>query len=369
MRALDYLQSKQLHRWGPDYIRHLLSRKRESAKVDGTRHLLFSFCDHWEPLFGGVMDPQADARVRAWMEGYPAMAGAFRDADGQHPKHSFFFPGEHYRPRWLDDLGRLCRRGFGEVELHLHHDGDTRESLRADVSRYVEEIASHGHFSRDRSGKPRFAFIHGNWCLANARADGRWCGVDDEVPLLFDLGCYADYTFPAPENEAQPKRVNQIFWPVGDLARRRAYEDAERARAGAKHTDRMLFITGPSALFVDGRRPRIEGSAVTSHDPASEARVSLWGDLGICVEGRPDWVFVKMHTHGAPEAEAASLLGDGGRRLHELLNKHYNDGTAWKLHYVTAREMFNIAMAAMDGASGDPNGYRDYALPKPPVLT
>ena len=46
----------------------------------------------------------------------------------------------------------------------------------------------------------RYAFIHGNWCLANARKDRRWCWVDEELPLLFDTGCYADYTFPsAPE--------------------------------------------------------------------------------------------------------------------------------------------------------------------------
>lgn len=368
MCALAYLQNKQIHRWGADYVRHMLLRRREAAAHHGTRHLLFALCDHWEPLFGGVGDAQGDARVRAWTEGYPRMAGRFRDADGCTPKHSFFFPGEHYRPRWLADLAGLSRAGFGEVELHLHHDGDTRESLAADVTRYVSEIASHGHFARAADGRARFAFIHGNWCLANARADGRWCGVDDEIPLLHELGCYADYTFPAPENESQPRVVNQIFWPTGDLARKRAYEDGERAHVGDKRSDRMLFITGPSGFFIDGKRARIEGSALTSHDPASHKRVALWGDLGICVEGRPDWVFVKMHTHGAPEPEAASLLGDGGEQLHRLLAERYNDGTRWKLHYVTAREMFNVALAAMDGKRGDPAEYRDYALPRPPAI-
>lgn len=369
MNALGYLRQKQIHRWGPDYLRHVLSRKRESAKAAGTRHLLFSFCDHWEPLFGGVNDATGDERVKAWAEGYPKMASPFRDADGRHPCHSFFFPGEHYRSRWLETLADLARGGFGEVELHLHHDGDTRASLKADIERYVREIASHGHMSRGEDGRPRFAFIHGNWCLSNARSDGRWCGVDDEMPLLHELGCYADYTFPAPENEAQPTVVNQIFWPRGDLARRRAYEGGERAKVGDKKLDRLLFITGPSGFFVDKKRFRLEGSALTAHDPATEKRVSLWGDLGICVEGRPEWVFVKMHTHGAPEREAASLLGDGGKRLHELLAHHYNDGERWKLHYVSAREMYNVALAAMDGKSGDPNDYRNYLLGKPPVLT
>ncbi|MFO0550465.1 MAG: hypothetical protein U0271_18870 [Polyangiaceae bacterium] len=368
MGLAQYLRSKQLHRWGPDYARHVLVRKRgERAPRGVTRHLLFSFCDHWEPLFEGVSDVQGDVRVRAWREGYPELARRFRDADGRHPQHSFFFPGEHYRPRWLESLAELARGGFGEVELHLHHDGDTAESLGRDLDRYVGELASHGHLSRDADGRPRFAFIHGNWCLANAREDGRWCGVDAEIPLLFQHGCYADFTFPAPDSEAQPRLVNQLFWPTGDLSARRAYEHAERARVGARYSDRMLFVTGPSAVFLDGKKPRIEASAITANFGAEPARVRTWGDLGISVAGRPEWVFVKMHTHGAPERQAEALLGAGGARLHELLAEHYNDGVEWKLHYVSARETYNIAVAAMAGKSGDPNEYRDFVLKPPPV--
>ena len=87
------------------------------------------------------------------------------------------------------------------------------------------------------------------------------------------------------------------------------------------------------------------------------------------VEGRPEWVFVKLHTHGAPDKEAASMLGEGGHSLHRILTTRYNDGRSWKLHYVTAREMYNIAMAAMHGHSGDPNDYRDHVLSPPPVAT
>jgi hypothetical protein len=41
------------------------------------------------------------------------------------------------------------------------------------------------------------------------------------------------------------------------------------------------------------------------------------------------------------------------------------NGTA--VHYVTAREMFNVARAAMDGKTGNPNSYFDYVIPPPPV--
>ena len=85
--------------------------------------------------------------------------------------------------------------------------------------------------------------------------------------------------------------------------------------------------------------------------------------------GRPEWVFVKAHTHGTQEPVSASLLGAGGEALHSVLTTRYNDGRRWILHYVTAREMYNIALAAMDGHAGDPGLYRDYLLPRPPVAS
>jgi hypothetical protein len=129
------------------------------------------------------------------------------------------------------------------------------------------------------------------------------------------------------------------------------------------------MIQGPLAL---SRRPgrlelRIDSGAITAHDPGTLARVKTWVGQNIHVPGRPEWTFVKVHTHGAPERQRASLLGDGGRSLHQALTQHFNDGRRWKLHYVTAREMYNVARAAIDGRSGDPAAFRDYLLPLPPV--
>jgi hypothetical protein len=366
--VLAALKRKNLHTWLPGYARWLASNVRPKL-VDGPRHLLFAFCDHYEPLHGDAPAAVGDARVRAWEDQYPKMAREFRDADGRPPRHSFFFPGEQYAPSYLERLGRLAKAGFGEVELHLHHDGDTAPKLRADIERYLSEYAQHGHLTRDPSGRLRYAFIHGNWCLANARRDRRWCGVDDEIPLLHDTGCYADYTFPSAPDECQPNIVNQIYWPDGDLARTRAYERGVRARVGEVKHDRILMIEGPLAL---ARRPgrlsmRIESAAVTAADPPTPARVATWVNQGIHVDGRPEWVFVKVHTHGAPEAQAASVLGDGSRELHRELTTRYNDGRAWVLHYLTAREMYNVAIAAMEGARGNPADYRDHVLKPPPV--
>jgi hypothetical protein len=108
---------------------------------------------------------------------------------------------------------------------------------------------------------------------------------------------------------------------------------------------------------------------LTGDDPPTPARVDTWVDQGIHVDGRPDWVFVKVHTHGAVEKTAASLLGNDGRAMHQHLASRYNDGSTWRLHYVTAREMYNIARAAMDGKGGDPGLWRDYVVAPPPIAS
>lgn len=365
---LSRLRAKNLHTWMGGYARDLVRRTRE--RPPRRRHLLFAVCDHYEPLWGkGTPAEVGRARVEAWRSGYARAVDGFRDADGRPPRHSFFFPGEEYAPEYLAALAELCGAGYGEVELHLHHDGDTAPKLRADIGRYLDLFAEHGHISRDGDGRYQYAFIHGNWCLANARRDGRWCGVDEEVQLLYETGCYADFTFPSAPDECQPDRVNEIYWPTGDLSRRKAYDRGERARVGERRDDRLLMITGPLALTRRPGRlaPRIESSAIDHSDAPTPERVHDWVRQSICVEGRPEWVFVKVHTHGAPERNAAVLLGDAGRAMHETLARHYNDGDQWTLHYVTAREMFNIAAAAMDDQDGDPGQYRDYLIAPPPV--
>ena len=368
---LTKIRNKNLHNWLPNYAGQVAKRGvRRLPK--GPKHLLFAICDHYEPLWGGVDHQTGMARMKRWENEYPEMARQFVDSRGRNPRHSFFFPGEQYHPEYGDSLAKLVSAGFGEVELHLHHDDDTDEKLRRDIKRYTEELAEHGHLSRDPvTDRFRYAFIHGNWCLANARKDGRYCGVDNEVSLLFETGCYADFTFPAAPNESQPSRVNQIYWPTGDLSRRRAYENGETARVGKSFDDRILFIEGPLSLeFRKGKQPiKIENGDLHGGDPPTETRLHHWVKQGISVEEKRDWIFVKVHTHGAPEKNAGSMLEDTIRDFHGALLRTYRDHPDWTLHYVTAREMYNVAMAAMNGAAGDPSDHYDAVIPPPQAAT
>lgn len=328
------------------------------------RHLVVAICDHFEPLHGGVPLATGLERVRTWRERYPELASAFLDDEGRPPRHTFFYPGEQYHPKLLEPLAELCERGLGEVEVHLHHDGDTRASLRGSLGRALRDLDAHGLLARG-DGAPRWAFVHGNWALANGRPDRRWCGVDDELDLLWEMGCYADFTFPSAPDVCQPPRANAIWYPRGDVRKRRAYDRAFVPRAGRGRRERVLLVTGPLALAArkDRLAPRIEASALTATDPPTPSRLATWIDAHVHVPGRPEWVFVKLHTHGAPEAQAASLLGAPQRAFHDELRRLRSLG--WFVHYVTAREMFNIASAAIDGRAGWPGSYRDYLVAPP----
>jgi hypothetical protein len=63
------------------------------------------------------------------------------------------------------------------------------------------------------------------------------------------------------------------------------------------------------------------------------------------------------------EGNQEYLLGECMPKLHTYLQDYCNPDSPYVLHYVTAREAYNIAMAAAAGAQGDPGQYRDYLIP------
>jgi hypothetical protein len=82
-------------------------------------------------------------------------------------------------------------------------------------------------------------------------------------------------------------------------------------------------------------------------------RVRLWKDAGIKVQGRPDWIFIKLHCHGMVSQDEPSMTGESIRHfLRELVESSQN-GVEYRLHFVTMGEMVNIALAACDGGQGN----------------
>jgi len=58
----------------------------------------------------------------------------------------------------------------------------------------------------------------------------------------------------------------------------------------------------------------------------------------------------------------SSVIGADADGMFSYLESRYHDGQRYVLHYVTAREAYNIAKAAEAGKSGNPARYRDYAV-------
>ena len=362
------LARRRVFIWLPAYLRRLARPRPRHA---GPLHVMFCFVDHFEPGWGGADLDRQRARVRRWCEGYPLLCEGHRDADGRPPRHTFFFPDDEYRPEHLHDLADLCREGYGEIEVHVHHDRDTAAGLRARLRAFVRTLADeHGALPvPPASGRPAWAFVHGNWALDNSRPDGRWCGVNDELTVLAEEGCYADFTLPSAPDVTQTRTVNSIYYAADDPARPKSHDRGEPLRVGGAPRGHLVIVQGPLGLNwrwrTRGVLPRIENGEIRASSPPRPDRTDLWIRTHVHVAGRPEWVFVKIHTHGAPERESAALLGPATEALFRDLEARYNDGRRHVLHYVTAREMYNIVKAAEAGLAGDPGQYRDFCIPAP----
>jgi hypothetical protein len=329
--------------------------------------------DHFEPQNGGASQERIRERMSDWMDRYPKVAGAHRDAEGKIPPHSFFYPWDEFEEWEFSRLAELCAGGWGEIELHLHHCDDTEEILRDKLREAIQAFRSYGALSLGPDGRPAFGFIHGNWALNNSRSqeEKNWCGVNDEATVLLSEGCYADFTFPAWRQTAQPRQVNSIYYAPSSPAHPKGHDRGERAAVGQrKPPPGLLMIQGALVPYLDqrggGRSWGMDDSDVASYRRYHPERLDRWVKAGIHVLGRPDRIFVKLHTHGAPEENRHALLGKDLDALFSDAEARYNDGERYRLHYVTAREMYNVIRATMDEAGDDLMKARDYLL-KPPT--
>lgn len=360
------LRSRNMQIWIGSYL-----RRRPRPAVAGPTHVMFCFVDHFEPMWKQADLATQRARVDRWCTDYRALASRHRDADGRPPQHGFFYPEEEYLEEHLSKVEALCADGYGEIEIHLHHDNDTEDNFRTVMRRFCDLLHErHGALSRHpQTGELMFGFIHGNWSLDNSRPDGRWCGIDNELILLRELGCYADFTLPSAPSDTQTRTINSIYYATDDPAAPKSHDDGVPVRVGGTPSGDLMIVQGPLGLNWRERRfgvmPRIENADVRGGQPPTSERVDAWVKTGIHVEGRPEWVFVKVHTHGTQEADIDTLLGAAADAMHTHLETAYNDGERYVLHYVTAREVYNIIKAAEAGHGGNPNDFRDFILPPP----
>jgi hypothetical protein len=324
--------------------------------------------DHYEPGTGNVGPKVARERVDLLLARYPVLADRHRDHDGRSPKRTWFFPPHYHSDYFLRDLVSLCEKGYGEIELHLHHGKwapDTPDNLEKTLRQCVKEYSHFGIFGAQDGGK-KYAFIHGDWALANSR-QGRYCGVNDELAILRKSGCFADFTLPAPHMECNPAMINSIYYANSTPERPKAYDTGVRVKVGGRPQENLMIVQGPLTPVFKNKMPwgfRIYGDVATLSPSLDRRRVDTWVRTGISVEDKEDWVVIKTHTHGATSSQA--VLGDEMDAIFSYLESKYNDGMHYILHYVTARELYNIVKAAEAGEQlSKPDQYRDYLVTRP----
>jgi len=369
----------------PWLLRYPFWRASEVARrlnsQDGMAHLILVVANHFEPGyneepndsggFGIILDwDTQQKRLDNWCKQARAIGEAVRDHDGTPFRHTNFYPAEQYHRGLLTQLSDLQAEGLGEVEIHLHHGvekPDTAENFRHVLEDFRDVIAAeHRCLSRGpENDQPRYAFVHGNWALANS-ANDRWCGVDSEMKILADTGCYADLTLPSAPHVTQVSRINDIYTCGNDLSKRAPHRSGPSVRVGDRKPQLPILLTGPLVFDWSVRKfgivPRLDNSALTAKLPLGPERLERLAGAHIAVDGRPDWIFIKMYCHGFFDEDQPAVIGETMRRgLEEALELAERTGR-FKLHFATAREAFNMTMAAIEGHSGEPGKYRDYQL-------
>ena len=329
-------------------------------------HFVFVVANHFEPGTGN----QAAGPVDRWCRLAARTGSSLRDHDGTPYRHTYFFPAEQYDYPSIEKLSALQFDGLGEVEIHLHHgvqQPDNASNTRHLLETFRDTLAyKHRCLSRETpNASPRYAFVHGNLALANS-AGGRNCGVDSEMQILATTGCYADFTLPSAPDQSQVPKINAIYQCGNPLEQASPHRSGPDLKVGDKPT-LPIIVNGP--LVFDWTRrvygfpvPRIDDGALARNYPLKMGRFRRWQSAQIGVKGRPEWIFIKLHCHAFFEQDQDAMMGDEIRRfMSEILELAEATGR-FKVHFASAREVFNMIMAALEGQQGNPNQYRDYRL-------
>ena len=329
--------------WLPGYVRDRLGRWISTAR--GPQRVWLAIADHYEPLWNHVDEKTAEERVRLWSRAWPAIAERHRDSIGRSPKYTFFYPQEEYRPHLIDPLAKMTQDGIADLEVHIHHDGEGEQNFLDRMSTFRDTLFHRHGLLRRYEGKIRFGFIHGNWALDNSLPGGRLCGLNNEIALLQELGCYADFTMPSGASPSQARVINTIYWPVGDPSRAKSYDQGLSLTAGAPSRG-LLMIPGPLGMrWAERLVPRMEKGEIACYDLPSRYRVNRWLDLAPRLNGD---IFIKLFTHGAQERNSSALLPRGLNALFEAIEIECGR-RHWPFFYASCWEMYRAVEAIRSG--------------------
>lgn len=346
---------RSVFRWQADlWVVPYLTQNRE--KFDRTRPIdvCFYFVDHYEPDWADAPVDLQIERVRKWEAAYRDAVAGHVDSDGRCPQHTWFSPVAGIHPAAMSVIATWPGLQWGEIEYHLHHDPKMNEAeIAAQIRQDIEALQRY-HAVPTR----RYGFVHGMSALG--AGDPEYCQAKGEIDVLLETGCYADFTFGAVDSPAQPRQVNSIYYASAN-GKPKSYDTGPQAEVAKSHPG-LLLIPGP--MWLGLARRALDDGDLSQSSPPTPRRIARWLDAHIHVKGRPNWVLIGVHSHSAVEGNRDELFCGGMQKLWQALESRFKTAKA-RLHYCTAREVYNIVKAGEAGLTGDPNDYRDYEIPRP----
>jgi hypothetical protein len=360
----------------PWLVRYPFARGQEllSQTSSGPKHLVFTIANHFEPGWkkGGIEDaPTQLRRLEEYYKLARSIGESVRDEDGTKFRHTNFYPAEQYDRKIVDIAAAMQAEGLGDVEIHLHHGvekPDTAENLRNTLLEFRDRLAGdHKCLSRvDGKGDPVYAFVHGNLALANS-AGGRYCGVDSEMRILQETGCYVDMTLPSAPDRSQVPMLNSIYECGLPMDQAAPHRSGENVSVNGKQPLLPLIFTGPLVFNWTEQMtglplPRIDDGVLAHNQSMNLARIKRWMSANVIVKGQPEWIFIKLYCHGFIDTDQQACIGEEAKRFFSEMIEHGARTSDYKVYFASAREAYNMVVAAIDGKNGSPGEYRNYRL-------
>ena len=346
----------QAFNWAPHY---LVEGPSHETVPDSEKHLIFLMVDHYEH---GAR-PESPEKNRQWCEKFRIISDKYRDDYDNRFRYTWFYPYDHHVGEIMHDLSRMAFEGYGEIEFHWHigtkdeHDM-TRENFSEKTAEAVKWFQQFGAMiTEEEQPRAAFAYIAGVWDLDASRSPVSH-GLTNQIDVFYKNGCYADFTYSTIGTAAQPSKINSLYYVEDDPDLPKSHNTGTDVEVGKLVDGKLMIFQGPMLIDWQGH---IEYGAIEPDPRFHPDRIPKWLEANIHVKGRPEWVFVKVYSHGA-QAGKVVLEHDMEWMLQEL--KKYTSEHGIKLHFMSAREAFNVVKAAEAGKTGNPEDFRDFYIPK-----
>ncbi|MFH1894272.1 MAG: hypothetical protein ABIK83_16500 [Candidatus Zixiibacteriota bacterium] len=301
----------------------------------------------------------AETDTIAMEQGLDSLAGVisnYTDSDSSIFRITFASRADSTRLKLLSDF---CKSGLGEVEYLLRSEFDTAFDAGQMLDDDLDILKSFG-WAKTVDSEVCFTVLRER--PVSLRLDREICS---SLSQLAAQGCYFDLSESDRHSTSRLTSVNSIYLVSTRLDDAGLYSDKCELVAGKLGRGRLLVIDSPLLIdwsdWRDVYVPFVDDGKLTPGILADSRRVNSWIRADVHVTGQPNWIFVKLVIDSLLNVEPASHLIASIDRMLEYLQRLPNDGQ-YRVHFVTAREMYNIARAAEAGMSGNADDFRDYLI-------